>query len=142
MNDHVHAATMTTHEAEVFFESKVRPLLIAKCHECHGPSVSEAGLRLDSRQGLLLGSDTGAVVIPGNAKNSKLVAAVKHTDNLAMPPDTKLSDEEINILETWIAAGALWPVKEGATPKPQQNHGAQGCTKGGPSLEEAEEAHG
>ncbi len=117
MNDHVHAATMTTHEAEVFFESKVRPLLIAKCHECHGPSVSEAGLRLDSRQGLLLGSDTGAVVIPGNAKNSKLVAAVKHTDNLAMPPDTKLSDEEINILETWIAAGALWPVKEGATPE-------------------------
>lgn len=113
IDDSIHAGTMSVREAEAFFESKVRPLLVEKCHECHGPSISEAGLRLDTRQSLLLGSDAGAVIIPGNAAESKLVAAIKHIDDLAMPPDTKLSDEEINILETWISAGAPWPEKEG-----------------------------
>ena len=47
------------------FESRVRPLLVAKCQECHGEKVAEAGLRLDSRRALLQGSDTGPVVVPG-----------------------------------------------------------------------------
>jgi hypothetical protein len=95
-------------DAEALFESKVRPLLMAKCQECHGADVSEAGLRLDSRRGLLLGSDAGPVVVPGDAGKSRLVAAVKHVDELAMPPDAKLTDEEIAVLEEWVSVGAPW----------------------------------
>lgn len=95
-------------EAETLFESKVRPLLAAKCQACHGGEVSEAGLRLDSRKALLIGSDSGAVVVPGDAARSKLVAAVKRADDLAMPPDGKLSAEEIGVLEQWVTAGAPW----------------------------------
>lgn len=80
-------------EGEALFESKVRPLLVSKCQECHGAGVAEAGLRLDSRKGLLLGSDAGAVVVPGDAAKSRLLAVVKHADELAMPPDAKLSDD-------------------------------------------------
>ena len=97
-----------SHDAEFFFESKVRPLLVAKCQECHGAGVSEAGLRLDSRQGVLLGSDAGAVVVPGDASKSRLLAAVKHVDELAMPPDAKLSDDEIAVLEEWVSVGVPW----------------------------------
>jgi cytochrome c553 len=102
------AAESGSRDAEAIFESKVRPLLVAKCQECHGATIAEAGLRLDSRKALLLGSDTGAVVVPGDAGKSKLVAVVKHVDDLAMPPDTKLSDQEIATLEAWVAAGVPW----------------------------------
>ena len=33
---------------EAFFESQVRPLLVAKCLECHGESDPEGGLKLTS----------------------------------------------------------------------------------------------
>jgi cytochrome c553 len=102
------AARGESREGEALFESKVRPLLVAKCQECHGAGVAEAGLRLDSRKGLLLGSDAGAVVVPGDAAKSRLVAAVKHVDELAMPPDAKLSDEEIAVLEEWVSVGVPW----------------------------------
>ena len=102
------AADSGSREGEALFESKVRPLLVSKCQECHGASVSEAGLRLDSRKAVLLGSDAGAVVVPGDSGKSKLLAAVKHVDDLAMPPDTKLSDDEIAALEAWIVAGVPW----------------------------------
>ncbi len=102
------AAERGSPDAETLFESKVRPLLVAKCQECHGATIAEAGLRLDSRKALLLGGDTGAVVVPGNAGKSKLVAVVKHVDDLAMPPDTKLSDQEIATLEEWVTAGVPW----------------------------------
>ncbi len=106
--DGLATAESGSREAEALFESKVRPLLVAKCQECHGATIAEAGLRLDSRKALLLGSDAGVVVVPGDAGKSKLVAVVKHADDLAMPPDTKLSDQEIATLEAWVAAGVPW----------------------------------
>jgi len=36
-----------------FFEAKVRPLLIAKCQECHGSTKPKSGLRLESREAIL-----------------------------------------------------------------------------------------
>jgi len=102
------ATESTTRDLETLFESRVRPLLAAKCQGCHGGTVAEAGLRLDSRRSLLAGSDTGPVVVPGDAAKSRLLAAVRHADDMAMPPDEKLSADEIAALETWVTAGAPW----------------------------------
>src|SRR5437899_1912608 len=41
-------------QSSEYFESSVRPVLAASCYECHGDSQM-AGLRLDSRDGLLKG---------------------------------------------------------------------------------------
>ncbi len=108
-------AESTSREAENFFETKVRPLLVAKCQECHGPDVSEAGLRLDSRGAMLRGSDTGPVVVPGDAATSRLVHVIRHADETAMPPDEKLSAEEIATLEQWVSIGAPWTGSGGKT---------------------------
>lgn len=43
----------------VFFESKVRPILAARCHGCHGAKKQESSLRLDTKQGFLKGGDNG-----------------------------------------------------------------------------------
>ena len=101
-------AAAVSPEQERFFESQVRPLLVARCQACHGDTVAEAGLRLDSRSRMLAGGDGGPVVVPGDPAASRLLTAVRHADGLAMPPDGKLADAEIETLETWIATGLPW----------------------------------
>jgi cytochrome c553 len=91
-----------------FFESRVRPLLVAKCQDCHGGKIAEAGLRLDSRPAILAGGDSGPVAVAGDAAKSRLVTAVKRSGDLAMPPDEPLSAEEVAALEEWVAAGMPW----------------------------------
>lgn len=103
-------------EGEVAFESKVRPLLVAKCQSCHGEKLAEAGLRLDSRRSVLIGGESGAVVVPGDAAQGKLLDAVRHVGLLAMPPDDTLSADDIAVLEKWIAAGLPWSGPGGDAP--------------------------
>jgi cytochrome c553 len=96
--------------AATFFEKKVRPILVARCHECHGPeSKARGGLRVDSREALLRGGDRGPVLTPGKPEDSLLVHAINHDDNLKMPPKNKLPPQEIADLTAWVKMGAPWP---------------------------------
>ena len=91
-----------------FFEKQVRPLLVARCTSCHGPSQQFSSLRLDSREALLRGGTRGPAVVPGNAKSSLLARAIRH-DGLKMPVGGKLDGDEIAAIEKWINLGAPWP---------------------------------
>src|SRR3954447_17630017 len=80
-----------------------------RCWGCHGPALSQSGLRLDYREAALRGGNRGPAIVAGNAAQSRVVQAVRRTGALAMPPGPKLPDAEIAILEQWIGAGAVWP---------------------------------
>jgi mono/diheme cytochrome c family protein len=99
-----------------FFEKRIRPLLVARCIDCHGADQSESDLRLDSRADMLEGGSRGAAIVPGDPDKSLLIRAVNHADTLAMPPKEKLSQRDINDLTAWVKAGAVWP--DGDKPKP------------------------
>jgi len=94
-----------------FFESKVRPLLIKQCYECHSAEKKQkGGLVLDQRAGWETGGDSGPAIVPGDLKKSLVIEAIHHGDpDLAMPPKKKLSDSEIAILEEWVTMGAPDP---------------------------------
>lgn len=93
-----------------FFESRIRPLLIKHCLECHGANKQESGLRLDSKEGWSAGGDRGASIVPGKPKDSLLLTAISHVDpDLKMPPKQKLSANEIADLTSWIQRGAFDP---------------------------------
>jgi len=77
------------------FERSVRPLLVERCQSCHGAEEQKAGLRLDSHEAVLKGSDSGSVVVPGDPEASRLVAAIRHEGEIQMPPDGKLGDSEV-----------------------------------------------
>ncbi|MDA1040773.1 MAG: hypothetical protein O3A37_10870, partial [Planctomycetota bacterium] len=95
------------------FEADIRPLLIAKCGDCHGPETQESGLRLDVRHRAMKGGDFGPVILAGNAAESELVKRITHRDpEQAMPPEEPLSAQEIAVLSRWIDAGADWPETE------------------------------
>ena len=91
------------------FENEVRPLLVARCVKCHGPKKQESGLRLDGRDAVLRGGESGPAVVPGKPGASLLIEAIKRLGDLQMPPDAPLKGEQIAALTRWVANGALWP---------------------------------
>jgi mono/diheme cytochrome c family protein len=104
-----HADTLPA-EGLAFFESKVRPLLIAQCYSCHSDKAVQGGLRLDSRDALLKGGEHGAALVAGKPEQSLLIRAVQYSDkSLLMPPKGRLSDAQIAVLIEWIKRGAPDP---------------------------------
>ena len=94
------------------FEDEVLPLLQDYCIDCHGPDKQKSGFRVDRRAYLLKGGDTGmSALIPGKPEKSYMIEVIKSDDpEISMPPKGgRLFDDEIEILEKWIADGAQWP---------------------------------
>ena len=93
-----------------FFEKQVRPILVARCYECHGEDKQKGGLRLDHRDGTQRGGDTGPAVVPADLERSLLARAVTWNDpELQMPPKNRLPDAEIAVLREWVQRGAPDP---------------------------------
>ena len=93
------------------FESRIRPILVEHCIGCHGESHQEAGLRLDSGEGFRQGSDSGLIFDSNLPHDSLILRAVRYEDDIRMPPDGRLSDEQISAVEQWVKAGAVWPAE-------------------------------
>ena len=55
----------------------MRPILAARCYGCHGPSVQQDGLRLDSLASILKGAESGKVIVPGKSDSSRLVRRLR-----------------------------------------------------------------
>src|SRR5437870_4702571 len=92
-----------------FFESKIRPVLVKECYDCHSAGTKDvsAGLFLDTKQGMRRGGESGPALVPGNVEASLLIKAIRYTDkDLQMPPKGKLADSVIKDFETWIKSGA------------------------------------
>jgi len=109
-----------------FFETSVRPLLVERCFKCHGDKKQWGGLRLDSREALLQGGDSGAAIVPGKPDESLLIRAVRHTDDdLRMPQDDKLTQPQISELVRWVEMGAPYPITTVTTQRTRDpNHWA------------------
>jgi hypothetical protein len=100
-----------------FFEQKVRPLLVQDCQSCHGATKQKGGLRLDSREAILKGGDSGPAIVPGKPDESLIVSAVNY-DGLEMPPACKLEPAKLEIVAKWVSLGAPWtPLPTERTPK-------------------------
>jgi cytochrome c553 len=101
-----------TPEGLEFFETRIRPLLVENCFKCHGGDKKKGNLQLDSRAGLLKGGDSGPALMPGQPDQSRLIQAVRYTDDvLRMPPKSKLSNSQIADLTAWVKMGAPWPAR-------------------------------
>ena len=95
-----------------FFEQNIRPILVRRCYECHGPESDEpeGNLRLDHRAGWAQGGDRGPAIVPGKPRQSLLIEAIDYEDpEFQMPPENKLPQREIDLLRRWVAIGAPDP---------------------------------
>jgi cytochrome c553 len=107
-------AAKPTAEQLAFFESKVKPLLEARCFQCHGPNAKapKGGLRLDSRTAILKGGESGPAAVAGDVKKSRILDAVNYR-TFEMPPKSKLPAGEIAILTKWVKMGLPFPKENG-----------------------------
>lgn len=115
-----------TPEQIEFFEKQVRPLLAEHCFECHSHRTAQpkGGLRLDSRQAILRGGDTGPAAVPGEPSKSLLIDAINYGELYQMPPKSQLPQEKRAILRRWIEMGLPWPPERPADPNgPSPSHG-------------------
>src|SRR4051812_39605114 len=103
-------------EALDFFETKVRPVFLDRCYNCHdgsGANAIKGSFTLDTREGLLRGGESGKpAVVPGKPDESPLIKAVKWTDaKFRMPPkaEHRLTPEQVADLEKWVQLGAPDP---------------------------------
>jgi len=92
-----------------FFETNVRPVLANRCFSCHGPKEQKGKLRVDSLADLLKGGRSGPALKAGFPAESLLVLAIRHDEDLQMPPKMKLPTKEIADLTAWVKMGAPWP---------------------------------
>jgi len=114
-NDKVGKSKPLTNQELVFFETKIRPVLANNCYACHSEQAgkSEGGLRLDTREGMLSGGDSGALFAAGNADKSLLLKRIGATNpDLQMPPKghgKKLSAAVVKDFSLWVRIGAPDP---------------------------------
>ena len=106
-----------------FFEEHVRPLLAQNCFTCHTDSPQN-GLRLDSRESILKGGQSGPAILPGDPEASLLIQVVRRTHpRLKMPPGNPLSPDQVRHLETWVRTGAFWPEARDQAAKAKKENG-------------------
>ncbi|HVY72367.1 MAG TPA: DUF1549 domain-containing protein, partial [Verrucomicrobiae bacterium] len=105
-------AGAATGEAE-FFESRIRPVLVERCYKCHSAESDKlkGGLRVDTREGLLKGGESGKpAVTPGDPGHSLLIEAIRYmNDDLQMPPKERLTAAQVEDFVTWVRQGAIDP---------------------------------
>ena len=98
-----------------FFEKKVRPVLVNRCYACHSAATKPAGgLRVDDRNGLLNGGDSGPAVVPGDPEGSLLLARIRHENpKRRMPKEgDAVANAELDDIVTWIKNGVAWPAEQ------------------------------
>jgi len=111
----VPTATATAAKSPVpTYARDIRPILADACFNCHGFDAAErkAGLRLDTPEGAYAEKDGVRSVVPGDLAASEAWHRIRSADPLdRMPPPDfhhRLSPGQIELLERWIAAGAVY----------------------------------
>lgn len=97
-----------------FFEKKIRPILVQRCFECHGPDVEEpeGDLHMLSHESLVEGGGSGPAIDLENPGESMLIEAINYGGLYEMPPESKLPEAEIALITEWVERGAPWPSTE------------------------------
>lgn len=88
---------------QIGYSEDIQPIFLRVCNSCHSAVVKTMGLQVTSFEGVMTGSITGTVVIPGDSANSKLWQMV---GSGKMPLIGSLTDAEKQLVKDWIDAGA------------------------------------
>ncbi|MDW8309970.1 MAG: PSD1 and planctomycete cytochrome C domain-containing protein [Verrucomicrobiales bacterium] len=94
----------------VNFTRDIKPILEKSCLQCHGHGRAQGRFRIDSRDTILAGGDSGPAIVPGNSAESLLIELVMGFDPDSQMPKkgSKLTREQIALLRAWIDQGAPW----------------------------------
>ena len=84
------------------YDTHIQPIFNENCTSCHG---SSGGLNLTNYDNLMIGSDNGAVIEPGDHLGSKLWQQIE--SGLMPKYNDRLTDAMVELIGSWIDDGAL-----------------------------------
>lgn len=88
----------------------VKPIMEARCTQCHNASKQKGDLRLDQVAFMLKGGKDGPAFVTGKSAESELIkrCLLPENDDDRMPPKGKpqLTENQITLLSWWIDNGA------------------------------------
>lgn len=97
-------------EKSDFFESRIRPVLIEKCSDCHTGDTPEGDFKIESLSDLTKGGMSGPALVVGKPDVSELIKRLDHAEpKKMMPPTERLSAQQIADFKQWVQDGAVWP---------------------------------
>ncbi|MEZ4953104.1 MAG: chitobiase/beta-hexosaminidase C-terminal domain-containing protein [Saprospiraceae bacterium] len=106
------------------FQDFIQPIFNEKCNSCHNPSKKKGQLLMTTKEGILKGGKTGDLFVAGNIGESLMFERIhmEEAEKEHMPPKGKkqLSEEEIKLLEWWVAAGADFDKTVAETNTPEE----------------------
>jgi len=88
---------------QIGYVEDIQPLFNRSCAACHNAAAKTMGLQVTTYQALMVGSQNGPVVVPGDPDASKLWAMVSQGK---MPATGPLPAAEQEVVRAWIAQGA------------------------------------
>ena len=103
-------AVMPTGNETISFSLHVAPLLLQNCAQCHIDTNNPRGnFSMQTFANLLRGGDSGPPVVPGKSEESILIQRMKGADGTdVMPPNGKLDDQLIAVIQKWIEEGSAF----------------------------------
>ena len=110
--------TVLAQESDARLLAEVRGIFAHHCYKCHSSDKQKGDLRLDGREAVFKGGESGAVVVAGKPEESELLRRVRLVagEDDAMPREgERLDDSRIDILRGWISRGAGWPEEQSET---------------------------
>jgi len=94
----------------LIYQHVVGRILENNCVSCHNPNKQKGQLLMTSLDEIMKGGEVGNTIVTGDPEASEIIRRLHlpMEDEEHMPPDGKkpLDDNEIEILERWIALGA------------------------------------
>lgn len=94
----------------VDFHRDIAPILRGSCIKCHSGEQAKGKLRMETRELLLKGGESGEVVVSGKSGESELIRLVAGLEKERVMPaqGPRLKDEQIGLLRAWIDQGLKW----------------------------------
>lgn len=84
----------------------VARIFAKRCINCHAEHGASKGLRLDSYDGAIAGSDNGPVLLPGDPLASEMIRRLRGESAPRMPfLSTPLPQAEIDLIVRWVVSG-------------------------------------
>jgi WD40 repeat protein len=110
---------------KVSYYREIRPIFQVNCHGCHQPAKQGGSYVMTDPGQLLKAGESGEVaIVPGDVAKSYLVSQIRpEKGESAMPKGQKpLADEQIKLIERWIAEGAADDSPASAKPQYDMQH--------------------
>ena len=96
---------------KIDFGREIQPIFQSSCFPCHAGEKPKAELRLDNQSLAMKGGISGALILPGNSKDSRLMQRILGANGEKRMPlgRAALKPEQIELLRRWIDEGVAWP---------------------------------